>query len=403
MGKQSVKATDTIQTHKLSNGHISVPKELRQLLETKDKVYDQYSKEFTTSQGTSQFRLEEICGVGISSIVRRCVSKDTGQEYAVKIIDISGEKAEDFHADQTKLETIREINILKMCDGHPNIINLHDSFQTPTFIFLVFELCKQGELFDYLTQVVTLSEKRTRIIMKQLLEAVEFIHNKNIVHRDLKPENILLDDNLNIKLSDFGFATVLGPEEELTELCGTPGYLAPEVLAVSMYENVPGYRLEVDMWAIGVIMYTLLCGAPPFWHRKQMQMLRMIMEAKYSFGTPEWDDISQPPKDLLKPEKQFYPRKVFKAAVICVNFFYRLRFYFNNPPPISREVIKSNPYSVKIFRKHIDACAFKMYGHWVKRGDNQNRAALFEHAPRDDWKNVSVNTKTQLIGIKSDL
>lgn len=68
---------------------------------------------------------------------------------------------------------------------------------------------------------------------------------------------------------------------------------------MSMYENVPGYRLEVDMWAIGVIMYTLLCGAPPFWHRKQMQMLRMIMEAKYSFGTPEWDDISQPPKDLV--------------------------------------------------------------------------------------------------------
>lgn len=85
----------------------------------------------------------------------------------------------------------------------------------------------------------------------------------------------------------------------ITELCGTPGYLAPEVLAVSMYEGVSGYRHEVDMWAIGVIMYTLLCGAPPFWHRKQMQMLRMIMQANYSFGTPEWDDISQPPKDLV--------------------------------------------------------------------------------------------------------
>ena len=85
----------------------------------------------------------------------------------------------------------------------------------------------------------------------------------------------------------------------ITELCGTPGYLAPEVLAVSMYEGVSGYRHAVDMWAIGVIMYTLLCGAPPFWHRKQMQMLRMIMQANYSFGTPEWDDISPLPKDLV--------------------------------------------------------------------------------------------------------
>ena len=84
-----------------------------------------------------------------------------------------------------------------------------------------------------------------------------------------------------------------------SELCGTPGYLAPEVLAVSMYENYPGYGKEVDMWACGVIMYTLLCGAPPFWHRKQMQMLRMIMQGNYKFGSPEWDDISQTAKDLV--------------------------------------------------------------------------------------------------------
>ena len=85
----------------------------------------------------------------------------------------------------------------------------------------------------------------------------------------------------------------------ISELCGTPGYLAPEVLAVSMYEDVPGYGKPVDMWACGVIMYTLLCGAPPFWHRKQMQMLRMIMQANYKFGSPEWDDISQSVKDLV--------------------------------------------------------------------------------------------------------
>ena len=90
----------------------------------------------------------------------------------------------------------------------------------------------------------------------------------------------------------------------ISELCGTPGYLAPEVLAVSMYENYPGYGKEVDMWACGVIMYTLLCGAPPFWHRKQMQMLRMIMQGNFKFGSPEWDDVSQTSKDLVRTSVQ---------------------------------------------------------------------------------------------------
>lgn len=116
--------------------------------------------------------------------------------------------------------------------------------------------------------------------MKQLFEAVSYIHGKGIVHRDLKPENILLDDNLNVKLTDFGFAKVLSANERLFELCGTPGYLAPELLRASMYENAAGYRQEVDIWACGVIMYTLLVGFPPFWHRKQMITLRNIMEGR---------------------------------------------------------------------------------------------------------------------------
>jgi phosphorylase kinase gamma subunit len=85
----------------------------------------------------------------------------------------------------------------------------------------------------------------------------------------------------------------------LTELCGTPGYLAPELLRASMYENAEGYGKEVDLWACGIIMYTLLVGFPPFWHRKQMIMLRNIMEGKYEFCSPEWDDITEQPKDLV--------------------------------------------------------------------------------------------------------
>ncbi|XP_064612720.1 phosphorylase b kinase gamma catalytic chain, skeletal muscle/heart isoform-like isoform X2 [Liolophura sinensis] len=350
---------------------------------------------------------------GVSSTVRRCVEKVSGKDFAVKIIDISGEKGEADLVEQTKKETTMEINILLMCKDHPNIIALHDTYETPTFIFLVFELCKKGELFDYLTEVVTLSEKRTRLIMRQLIEAVEFIHCKNIVHRDLKPENILLDDNLNIKLSDFGFATHVAPGEELTDLCGTPAYLAPEVLAVSMYENVPGYGKEVDMWACGVIMYTLLVGAPPFWHRKQMYMIRSIMQGSYRFGSPEWDDVSVLAKDLISNflkvdprqrltakealahpffrreaviKKKFDAKRKFRVGILSVRFFLRLRHYYLHPPPISVETVTHNPYVVKNIRKVIDGCAFRIYGHWVKKGDNQNRAALFEHLLKVDWK-----------------
>lgn len=92
---------------------------------------------------------------------------------------------------------------------------MHDVFESETFIFLVFELCRNGELFDYLTNVVTLSEKKTRYIMRQLFEALQHVHRQGVVHRDIKPENILLDDTLDIKLTDFGFASVLKPDQLL--------------------------------------------------------------------------------------------------------------------------------------------------------------------------------------------
>lgn len=120
-------------------------------------------------------------------------------------------------------------------------------FESDAFIFLVFELCKNGELFDYLTSVVTLSEKKTRYIMRQVFEGVAYIHAHNIVHRDLKPENILLDDSLNVKITDFGFAKQLSGTQKLFDLCGTPGYLAPETLRCNMFEDALGYSKEVDM------------------------------------------------------------------------------------------------------------------------------------------------------------
>ncbi|XP_069840865.1 phosphorylase b kinase gamma catalytic chain, liver/testis isoform isoform X3 [Dendropsophus ebraccatus] len=311
---------------------------------------------------------------------------------------------------EVRLSTAKELEILHHVSQHPSIITLIDSYESSTFIFLVFDLMKRGELFDYLTEKVTLSEKETRCIMRSLLEAVSYLHANHIVHRDLKPENILMDDCLNIKLSDFGFSCVLNPPEKLRELCGTPGYLAPEILKCSMDETHPGYGKEVDLWACGVIMFTLLAGSPPFWHRRQMLMLRMIMDGRYQFSSPEWDDRSATAKDLISrllegsPEKRLTADQALQhpffqshqrergsavtpyhrfriaawTALACVRILVRWR----RARPVTRELLIRDPYGVKGIRRLIDACAFRIYGHWVKKGERQNRAALFQNQPK---------------------
>uniref|UniRef100_A0A0P5JX96 phosphorylase kinase n=1 Tax=Daphnia magna TaxID=35525 RepID=A0A0P5JX96_9CRUS len=385
--------------------------------------------------------LRYILGRGVSSTVRRCVEKETGREYACKIMDINGDPSET-EGPAMRESTLREIAILRRVAGHPYIIELHDVFESETFIFLVFELCRNGELFDYLTSVVTLSEKKTKYIMKQLFEALQHVHRMNIVHRDLKPENILLDDNLNVKLTDFGFARILQPGEKLFELVGTPGYLAPELLKSNMFEGYDGYSKEVDMWACGVIMFTLLIGCPPFWHRKQMVMLRNIMEGRYSFTSPEWDDITDAPKDLiskllildpkrrltvdealkheffqvLRPDdfsiissstglgapgtthyhgRVFNARRMFRFGILCVQSMVRIRRLKLTPEPLSIMVARRDPYRMKAVRKVIDACAFRVYAHWVKKGEGQNRAALFEHHPKIELKHLYLSNLNQ--------
>lgn len=353
---------------------------------------------------SDKYHIKNIIGKGVSSTVRHCFDKSGTKEYAVKIIDLT--------SDPSIIDSIRsEINVLKQCAGHQHIIELHDVFQSPAFVFLVLEMCKGGELFEHLNRAVKLSEKQTKHIIRQLLTAVEYIHSKHIVHRDLKPENILLDENMNVKVSDFGFAVNVSHDSELHDLFGTPSYMAPEVYLQSMYDDVPGYGRPVDIWAVGVIMYTLLAGLPPFWNRRQHLMIRMILEGNYCFRSPEWDEITNDAKDLisrmlvvnsserltaqqclahpfLKIEEinlkhianmKFYPRRKFKAGAFVITAVCRMRYLRVQASVISLDQLTLNPYKVRPLRNLIDMGAFRIYGHWVKKAENQNRAALFEN------------------------
>ncbi|XP_032902274.1 phosphorylase b kinase gamma catalytic chain, skeletal muscle/heart isoform-like [Amblyraja radiata] len=218
--------------------------------------------------------------------------------------------------------------------------------------------------------------------MRALLEVVQFLHSKNIVHRDLKPENILLDDDMKVKLSDFGFALQLAPGEKLQ------GELTR-----------PWCNFSVCRWSCGVIMYTLLSGSPPFWHRKQMLMLRMIMEGNYNFKSPEWQDRSDTVKDLISQLLVVKPEERYTADQALAHLFFQqylveetiiwtvlasVRIYnkYRRAKPPSKQVLIRDPYAFKGVRKIIDGCAFKVYGHWVKKGLQQNRAALFENSPK---------------------
>ncbi|XP_035123322.1 phosphorylase b kinase gamma catalytic chain, liver/testis isoform isoform X4 [Callithrix jacchus] len=324
-------------------------------------------------------------------------------------MEVTAERLSPEQLEEVREATRRETHILRQVAGHPHIITLIDSYESSSFMFLVFDLMRKGELFDYLTEKVALSEKETRSIMRSLLEAVSFLHANNIVHRDLKPENILLDDNMQIRLSDFGFSCHLEPGEKLRELCGTPGYLAPEILKCSMDETHPGYSKEVDLWACGVILFTLLAGSPPFWHRRQILMLRMIMEGQYQFSSPEWDDRSSTVKDLIArllqvdPEARltaeqalqhpFFercegsqawnltPRQRFRVAVWTVLAAGRVALSIHRVRPLTKNALLRDPYALRSVRRLIDNCAFRLYGHWVKKGEQQNRAALFQHRP----------------------
>jgi calcium-dependent protein kinase len=236
-----------------------------------------------------KYKIYKLIGEGAYSQVFLAKHRITGLKRCVKAIS-----KDNFTKDANE-SIMNEIQILKELD-HPHIVKIFEYFETESELFLITEFLEGGELFSKIEERSSFSEKDAKIIMKQVLGTVAYLHKHDITHRDLKPENIMLvkteENDLFLKIIDFGTSKRVLPQERLTSRMGTPYYIAPEVLNGD-------YGKSCDIWSCGVIFYILLCGYPPFNGSTDTKIMERIKRGKFIFPEEEWDQISKQAKDLI--------------------------------------------------------------------------------------------------------
>jgi len=254
---------------------------------------------------TDKYYVRQVVGDGNFAVVRVCYSRQTRKEFAVKIIDKAKCQGKE-HMIESEIAILSKI-------AHSNIIQLEEVFDFPTEKYLIMEYVSGGDLFDAIAHDIKYTESVARDMIKDLANALQYLHDRMICHRDIKPENLLVIDMLHsksLKLADFGLAVEV--REPLFTVCGTPTYVAPEILAET------GYGVKVDVWAVGVILYILLCGYPPFSSRtnNQEELFDQILSGLFEFNSPDWDDISYPAKELISWSLVVDPLQRYSAKEI---------------------------------------------------------------------------------------
>uniref|UniRef100_A0A671VBN8 Serine/threonine-protein kinase DCLK2 n=1 Tax=Sparus aurata TaxID=8175 RepID=A0A671VBN8_SPAAU len=256
-----------------------------------------------------RYKVGRTLGDGNFAVVRECAERSTGREYALKIISKDKCRGKE-HMIQSEVSILRRVK-------HPNIVLLIEEMDTNSELYLVMELVKGGDLFDAITSSNKYTERDASCMLFNLASAIKYLHSLNIVHRDIKPENLLVyehtDGSRSLKLGDFGLATVVnGP---LYTVCGTPTYVAPEIVAES------GYGLKVDIWAAGVITYILLCGFPPFrcTGEDQEALFEQILKGVLDFPAPYWDNVSDAAKALITGMLQVEVDQRYTAVQVLDN------------------------------------------------------------------------------------
>ncbi|XP_022661481.1 calcium/calmodulin-dependent protein kinase type 1-like isoform X1 [Varroa jacobsoni] len=247
------------------------------------------SEHFSKDNISDKYEFKDLLGTGAFSQVVLAESRErAGEMLAVKCID---KKA--LRGKEDSLEN--EVKVLRKLK-HPNIVQLLETYEDKNKVYLVMELVTGGELFDRIVEKGSYTEQDASHLIKQILEAVDYMHSQGVVHRDLKPENLLYyssDEDSKIMISDFGLSK-MEDSGVMATACGTPGYVAPEVLAQKPYGKA------VDVWSMGVIAYILLCGYPPFYDESDANLFAQIIKGDFEFDSPYWDDISESAKDFIR-------------------------------------------------------------------------------------------------------
>ncbi|XP_077720256.1 serine/threonine-protein kinase 17A isoform X2 [Canis aureus] len=232
-------------------------------------------------------------GRGKFAVVRKCIKKDSGKEFAAKFMR-KRRKGQD-----CRMEIIHEIAVLELAQDNPWVINLHEVYETPSEMILVLEYAAGGEIFDQCVadREEAFKEKDVQRLMRQILEGVRFLHAHDVVHLDLKPQNILLTSESplgDIKIVDFGLSRIMKNSEELREIMGTPEYVAPEILS---YDPI---SMATDMWSIGVLTYVMLTGISPFLGDNKQETFLNISQMSLSYSEEEFDVVSDSAIDFIK-------------------------------------------------------------------------------------------------------
>uniref|UniRef100_A0A8C0B578 Ribosomal protein S6 kinase n=4 Tax=Neoaves TaxID=3078114 RepID=A0A8C0B578_9AVES len=380
---------------------------------------------------------EKPLGEGSFSICRKCLHKKTSQEYAVKII-----------SKRMEANTQREITALKLCEGHPNVVKLHEvyhdqpeerhfiSLQIHPFTwwhcvfvnkygwtwgrhhyssisvrlmgkrssemqfhlhtFLVMELLKGGELLERIQKKKHFSETEASHIMRRLVSAVSHMHDVGVVHRDLKPENLLFTDetdNSEIKIIDFGFARLKPPDNQpLKTPCFTLHYAAPELL------NHNGYDESCDLWSLGVILYTMLSGQVPFQSQDKsltctsaLEIMKKIKKGEFSFEGEAWKNVSEEAKELIQGLLTVDPNKRIKMSSLRYNEWLQDGSQLSSNPLMTPDNLGSSGAAVHTYVK----ATFHAFNKYKREGfclQNVDKAPL---AKRRKMKKTSTSTETR--------